>query len=142
MNFGIGQWLRWWNVSRPERIEVYESAEILPGKGVPSVIGGLHDISPTGARITVYEDVSLSGKVRIRIPEYGVETTARICWRRGRAVGVKFDDRIELKQKTSRARLDRKDVVCSQLGGAVGELHARINEMATSNDILSGNPKS
>ena len=53
-------------------------------------IGVIRDISPTGACIRIHDAESLARKIKLSSPAIGEDVAARIRWRRGTEIGVRF----------------------------------------------------
>jgi hypothetical protein len=53
--------------------------------------GVTRDISSSGARIRIHDAASLARKIKLSSPAIGEGVAARILWRRGTEIGVRFD---------------------------------------------------
>jgi hypothetical protein len=54
-------------------------------------IGVTRDVSSSGARIRIHDAASLARKIKLSSPAIGEGVAARIRWRRGTEIGVRFD---------------------------------------------------
>ena len=73
-----------------ERVMLTGNLSYLNGKFSMSCL--VVQISTTGARLSVDGDVALPEKLQLTIPQRGIDCPARFVWRRGRQVGVVFED--------------------------------------------------
>ena len=55
-------------------------------------VGVIKDISASGARIRIHDAASLARRIKLSSPSIGDGVGARIRWRRGSEVGVRFDN--------------------------------------------------
>lgn len=55
-------------------------------------IGVIKNVSASGARIRIHDAASLARRINLSSPSIGAGVGARIRWRRGSEVGVRFDN--------------------------------------------------
>ena len=75
---------------RVGRVRTILGAHAIIGKGLPDVACQVKDLSDTGARIAVDDQVFLPDQFEFRVPKRGVSHAARVRWRRGGVVGIEF----------------------------------------------------
>lgn len=73
------------------RERVMLTASLSYSGGAYSVSCLVTQISATGVRISVDGDFVLSRKLRVSIPQRGIDTPARLVWRRGNTAGLAFE---------------------------------------------------
>ncbi len=99
--------------SRLARLDVFEPVEIKCGKGQMSIAGVLKDISPEGARITLFQPAGLPDFIEVDFQLLTLSVQAHIRWRHNNDIGVRFEEPINLDQMPLRLHRSRADVVAS-----------------------------
>lgn len=84
-------------------------------------------ISDTGAKVSLEESVSLPDRVRIEIFQRGVDSLARLVWRRGREAGFAFAGQETADTAPTRAKQDR----IRELEDEITSLRAVIADLKT-----------
>ena len=114
---------------RAARQRALLNAKISYADGQITIPCTVTQISDTGAKISIEDSVSLPDRVRIEIFQRGVDSQARLVWRRGREAGLAFMSQEPLEGGAARSKQDRirelEDEVTS-LRAVVADLRAQL----------------
>jgi len=105
------------------------NAKLSYADGQISIPCTVTQISETGAKVSVEESVTLPERLRIEIFQRGVDSPARLVWRRGREAGFAFMSNDPPEAAAARAKSDRireLEEEIASLRGLIVDLRAQL----------------
>ncbi len=101
-----------------ERYPAFVYVEISALNGAPLAAATVHELSKSGAQITLQSDLALPERVHLWFPRHSTNVDATVRWSKDRAIGVQFDELIEIPVTSQANRKNRIDVVAAHLAKA------------------------